>query len=98
MDIEFDASGTQEIVTVPVVSDAVHEPTKSFAARLSLPAAQRSVVLGQSIATIVINDDDGMCMALSVFIVLSYVLFLQLLQFSLRPLSTMPVRALDSSA
>lgn len=44
---------------IPVVNDNIHEPLESFSVALSLSCNQSGVLLGQRLATVVINDDDS---------------------------------------
>ena len=46
-------------VMIPVVNDNIHEPLESFSVALSLSCNQSGVLLGQRLATVVINDDDS---------------------------------------
>ena len=46
-------------VMIPLVDDSIREPLESFSVTISLPCNQSGVLLGQSLASIVINDDDS---------------------------------------
>ena len=43
---------------VPIIDDSVGEGVEQFTAQLSVPAGQSGVVLGASMATVEITDDD----------------------------------------
>ena len=46
-------------VMIPLVDDSIREPLESFSVAISLSCNQSGVLLGQSLTTIVINDDDS---------------------------------------
>ena len=46
-------------VMIPLVDDSIREPLESFSLAISLSCNQSGVLLGQSLATVVINDDDS---------------------------------------
>ena len=46
-------------VMIPVVNDRIREPLESFSVAISLSCNQSGVLLGQSLATVVINDEDS---------------------------------------
>ena len=54
----FAPSETSRIVMVPIIDDNVGEGVEQFTARLSVPAGQSGVVLGEDMATVEITDDD----------------------------------------
>ena len=43
---------------VPIIDDSNGEGVEQFTARLSVPAGQSGVALGEDIATVEITDDD----------------------------------------
>ena len=43
---------------VPIINDNIGEGVEQFTARLSVPAGQSGVVLGEDMATVEITDDD----------------------------------------
>ena len=43
---------------VPIIDDSIGEGVEQFTARLSVPAGQSGVMLGEDIATVEITDDD----------------------------------------
>lgn len=57
--VTFDPGQTSKPVTVPVVPDAVDEPTETFTLNLSAPSAGVFLVDGQGVGTIVDDDRDG---------------------------------------
>lgn len=57
--VTFDPGQTSKQVTVPVVPDAVDEPTETFALNLSAPSAGVFLVDGQGVGTIIDDDRDG---------------------------------------
>lgn len=57
--VTFAPGQTSKTVTVPVVPDAVDEPTETFALNLSAPSTGVFLVDGQGIGTIVDDDRDG---------------------------------------
>ena len=56
--VTIEAADTSQIVMVPILPDNTFEGTEQFTAQLSLPAGQAGVVLGASMASIEITDDD----------------------------------------
>jgi hypothetical protein len=57
--VVFDPGQTSKQVTVPVVPDAVDEPTETFTLNLSAPSAGVFIVDGQGVGTIIDDDRDG---------------------------------------
>ena len=56
--VRFQAAETSQVVTVPILIDTTFEGIEQFTAQLSLPAGQSGVVLGASMASVEITDDD----------------------------------------
>ena len=54
----FAPSEDSRIVMVPIIDDSNGEGVEQFTARLSVPAGQSGVALGEDIATVEITDDD----------------------------------------
>ena len=54
----FAPTQTSQVVMVPIIDDSVGEGSEQFTAQLSLPPGQSGVVLGASMATVEITDDD----------------------------------------
>ena len=54
----FAPSEDSQVVMVPIIDDSVGEGVEQFTAQLSVPPGQSGVVLGASIATVEITDDD----------------------------------------
>ena len=52
------AAEISQVVMVPILPDNILEGVEQFTAQLSLPAGQPRVVLGASMASIEITDDD----------------------------------------
>ena len=58
MTVMFQAAETSQVVMVPILGDDTFEGVEQFTARLSVPAGQRGVVLGEDMAIVEITDDD----------------------------------------
>ena len=56
--VRFQAAETSQVVMVPILIDTTFEGIEQFTAQLSLPAGQSGVVLGASMASVEITDDD----------------------------------------
>ena len=56
--VTFQAAEYSQVVMVPILPDTLLEGVEQFTAQLSLPADQTGVVLGASMASIEITDDD----------------------------------------
>ena len=56
--VTFAPSEDSRIVMVPIIDDNIGEGVELFFARLSVPAGQSGVVLGEDKAIIEITDDD----------------------------------------
>ena len=56
--VTIQAAETSQVVMVPILPDNILEGVEQFTAQLSLPAGQPGVVLGASMASIEITDDD----------------------------------------
>ena len=56
--VTFAPSEDSRIVMVPIIDDNIGEGVEFFFARLSVPAGQSGVVLGEDEAIIEITDDD----------------------------------------
>ena len=56
--VTFQAAVTSQDVMVPILADDLADGVEQFTARLSLPASQDGVMLGTSMATVEITDDD----------------------------------------
>ena len=52
-------------VMVPLVNDSMHELLESFYVAIGLSCNHSGVLLGQSLATVLISDDDSKCMCKS---------------------------------
>jgi len=49
-------------VMVPLVNDSMHEFVESFSVAIGLSCNHSGVLLGQSLATVLVMDDDSKCM------------------------------------
>ena len=58
MTVTIQAAEISQVVMVPILPDTILEGVEQFTAQLSLPTGQRGVVLGASMASIEITDDD----------------------------------------
>ena len=58
MIVTIQAAEISQVVMVPILPDNILEGVEQFNAQLSLPAGQPGVVLGASMASIEITDDD----------------------------------------
>ena len=56
--VTIQAAEISQVVMVPILPDNILEGVEQFTAQLSLPAGQTGVVLGASMASIEITDDD----------------------------------------
>ena len=56
--VTIQAAEISQVVMVPILPDNILEGVEQFNAQLSLPAGQSGVVLGASMASIEITDDD----------------------------------------
>ena len=56
--MRFQAAETSQVVMVPILIDTTFEGIEQFIALLSLPTSQDGVVLGASMASVEITDDD----------------------------------------
>ena len=56
--VTFEAAETSRVVMVPILIDTTFEGIEQFTALLSLPTNQDRVVLGASMASVEITDDD----------------------------------------
>ena len=56
--VTIQAAETSQVVMVPILIDTTFEGIEQFTAQLSLPAGQSGVVLGASMASVEITDDD----------------------------------------
>ena len=56
--VTFEAAETSRVVMVPILIDTTFEGIEQFTALLSLPTSQDGVVLGASMASVEITDDD----------------------------------------
>lgn len=57
--VEFDTADTEQTVSIPVLADVLYESTETFAVRISVLCSHPGVLLGSSLATVSITDDDG---------------------------------------
>ena len=56
--VTIQAAEISQVVMIPILPDNILEGVEQFNAQLSLPAGQPGVVLGASMASIEITDDD----------------------------------------
>ena len=56
--VMFQAAETSKVVMVPILGDDTFEGVEQFTARLSVPAGQSGVVLGEDMATVEITDEE----------------------------------------
>ena len=56
--VTIQAAEISQVVMVPILPDNIFEGVEQFTTQLSLPAGQDGVVLGASMASIEITDDD----------------------------------------
>ena len=54
----FAPSEDSRTVMVPIIDDSIGEGVEQFTARLSVPAGQSGVVLGEDMATVEITDEE----------------------------------------
>ena len=54
----FAPTEMSKIVMVPIRNDNIFEGLEQFTARLSIPAGETGVMLGDDTATVEITDDD----------------------------------------
>ena len=56
--VTIQAAEISQVVMVPILSDNILERVEQFTAQLSLPAGQPGMMLGASMASIEITDDN----------------------------------------
>ena len=56
--VMFQAAETSKVVMVPILGDDTFEGVEQFTTRLSVPAGQSGVVLGEDMATVEITDEE----------------------------------------
>lgn len=59
IDVTFDPNETVQTVFVTILNDEILENDENFAGRLSLPGGATGIMIGQSVSTATIQDEDG---------------------------------------
>ena len=59
------AGMSEQAVMIPLENDSMHEFLESFSVAIGLSCNHSGVLLGQSLATVLVTDDDSKCMCKS---------------------------------